>query len=37
GRVWGRVGVIGPTRMDYLNIIPLVNYIADVMGQRLHV
>ncbi|MCD6292886.1 MAG: heat-inducible transcription repressor HrcA [Deltaproteobacteria bacterium] len=36
GRVLGRVGVIGPTRMDYSRIIPLVNYIADAMSRRLH-
>lgn len=35
GRRLGRVGVIGPTRMDYSRIIPLVNYIADAMSQRL--
>ena len=35
GRTLGRVGVIGPTRMDYSRIIPLVNYIADAMSQRL--
>ena len=35
GRALGRVGVIGPTRMDYSRIIPLVNYIADAMSRRL--
>ncbi len=35
GRSLGQVGVIGPTRMDYSRIIPLVNYIADAMSQRL--
>ncbi len=35
GRRLGQVGVIGPTRMDYSRIIPLVNYIADAMSQRL--
>ncbi len=34
-RILGRIGVIGPTRMDYSRIIPLVNYIADAMSQRL--
>ena len=33
--VLGQVGVIGPTRMDYSRIIPLVNYLADVMSRRL--
>ncbi|NPA25240.1 MAG: heat-inducible transcription repressor HrcA [Deltaproteobacteria bacterium] len=35
GRILGQVGVIGPTRMDYSRVIPLVNYLADVMSQRL--
>ncbi len=35
GRKLGQVGVIGPTRMDYSRIIPLVNYIADAMSQSL--
>ena len=35
GRVLGRVGVIGPTRMNYPLIIPLVNFIADAMSRRL--
>lgn len=35
GRILGRVGVIGPTRMDYPAIIPLVNFIADAMSRRL--
>ncbi|MBN2809189.1 MAG: heat-inducible transcription repressor HrcA [Deltaproteobacteria bacterium] len=35
GRRLGRVGVIGPTRMDYSRIIPLVNYIAEVISQQL--
>ncbi len=35
GEVLGQVGVIGPTRMDYSRIIPLVNYLANVMSQRL--
>ena len=35
GEVLGQVGVIGPTRMNYSRIIPLVNYLADVMSRRL--
>ncbi len=35
GRRLGQVGVIGPTRMDYSRIIPLVNYIADAMSRCL--
>ncbi len=34
-RTLGQIGVIGPTRMDYSRIIPLVNYIADAMSRRL--
>ncbi len=34
-RILGQIGVIGPTRMDYSRIIPLVNYIADAMSRRL--
>ncbi len=34
-RVLGQVGVIGPTRMDYSRVIPLVNYLAGVMSRRL--
>jgi len=31
----GTLGVIGPTRMDYSNIIPVVDYTARIMGQIL--
>jgi len=31
----GILGVIGPTRMDYSNIIPVVDYTARIVGQIL--
>lgn len=31
----GTLGVIGPTRMEYSSIIPLVEYIAHMVSQRL--
>jgi heat-inducible transcriptional repressor len=33
--VLGTVGVIGPTRMNYQRIIPLVNFTAQVLGRVL--
>ena len=33
--VLGAIGVIGPTRMNYARIIPLVDYTARVVGQAL--
>jgi heat-inducible transcriptional repressor len=33
--VLGTVGVIGPTRMNYQRIIPLVNFTAQVLGRML--
>lgn len=35
GRVAGRLGVIGPTRMAYSRIIPLVNQTADLLSAGL--
>ncbi|MBM3253590.1 MAG: heat-inducible transcription repressor HrcA [Candidatus Omnitrophica bacterium] len=35
GEVAGVVGVVGPTRMDYGRIIPIVNYIAKILSERL--
>ncbi|MBR6940624.1 MAG: heat-inducible transcription repressor HrcA [Clostridia bacterium] len=29
----GTIGVIGPTRMDYENIIPSVRYLTDLVGR----
>ena len=31
--VVGAIGVIGPTRMNYARIIPMVDYTADVVGR----
>jgi heat-inducible transcriptional repressor len=34
-RIVGAVGVIGPTRIDYARIIPMVDYTAQVIGRVL--
>lgn len=33
GNILGSLGVIGPMRMDYSRIIPLVNYTAKLVGK----
>ena len=33
--VAGRVGVFGPTRMDYSRVIPLVDYVAKTIASML--
>lgn len=35
GQVLGTVGVIGPTRLDYQRVIPLVNFTARVLSRVL--
>ena len=35
GSAKGTLGVIGPTRMDYAKVVPLVEFTARVMGQVL--
>lgn len=35
GRIVGAVGVIGPTRINYARIIPLVDYTAKMIGRIL--
>jgi heat-inducible transcriptional repressor len=35
GGVTGRVGIIGPTRMDYGKVIPLVDYVAQTIAKML--
>jgi len=35
-RVLGAIGVIGPARLNYARIIPLVDYTARVLGQVLN-
>ena len=32
-QIVGAIGVIGPTRMDYARIIPMVDYTAKVIGR----
>jgi heat-inducible transcriptional repressor len=32
-QVVGAIGVIGPTRINYARIIPLVDYTAKVVGR----
>ena len=34
-RVLGAIGVIGPARLNYARIIPLVDYTARVLGRML--
>ena len=34
-RVLGAVGVIGPARLNYARVIPLVDYTARVLGRML--
>jgi len=35
GRVWGALGVIGPRRMNYSKVIPLVDYTAKLLTEVL--
>ncbi len=35
GRIMGAIGVIGPTRINYGRIIPVVDYTAHVIGRLL--
>jgi heat-inducible transcriptional repressor len=37
GGVTGRVGIIGPTRMNYSKVIPLVDYVAQAIARMLSV
>jgi heat-inducible transcriptional repressor len=34
-RIIGAIGVIGPTRLNYSRIIPIVDYTSRVMGRLL--
>ena len=34
-KIVGAIGVIGPTRIDYARIIPMVDYTAEVIGRML--
>jgi heat-inducible transcriptional repressor len=35
GRIVGVIGVIGPTRLNYARVIPMVDYTARVVGKLL--
>jgi heat-inducible transcriptional repressor len=35
GRIVGVIGVIGPTRLNYARVIPMVDYTARVVGRLL--
>ncbi|GAB4367233.1 MAG: heat-inducible transcriptional repressor HrcA [Calditrichia bacterium] len=35
GQVNGTLGIIGPTRMDYSHLVPLVNFTAQMLSQPL--
>jgi heat-inducible transcriptional repressor len=35
GRIIGVIGVIGPTRLNYARIIPMVDYTAKVVSKML--
>jgi heat-inducible transcriptional repressor len=32
-KIIGAIGVIGPTRMNYARIIPMVDYTAKMIGR----
>jgi heat-inducible transcriptional repressor len=34
-RIVGAIGVIGPTRMNYARIIPMVDYTAKLIGRMI--
>ena len=34
-RIIGAVGVIGPTRLNYARLIPMVDYTARVLGHKI--
>ena len=34
-KIVGMLGVIGPTRLDYARIIPMVDYTAKLVGRSL--
>ena len=33
GRIIGVIGVIGPTRLNYARVIPMVDYTAKVVSK----
>ena len=34
-RILGAIGVIGPTRLNYARVIPMVDYAARIVSQML--
>src|SRR3546814_8513132 len=34
-QIVGAIGVVGPTRLNYATIIPMVEYTAQVVGRRI--
>ena len=34
-RIVGVLGVIGPTRLNYARVVPMVDYTARVLGRML--
>ena len=36
GRVVGVVGVIGPTRLNYARIVPMVDFTAQTLSRLMH-
>ena len=34
-KVLGAIGVIGPTRLNYARVIPLVDYTARILGRMI--
>jgi len=35
GKPFGTIGVLGPTRMDYRNVVAIVDYVAQLLGEIL--
>ena len=35
GRVAGVIGVIGPTRLNYARVVPIVDFTARSLGKRI--
>ena len=34
-KIIGAIGVVGPTRLNYAKIVPLVDYTSKVIGRML--
>ncbi|HBE76521.1 MAG TPA: heat-inducible transcription repressor HrcA, partial [Firmicutes bacterium] len=35
GRTVGVIGVLGPTRMDYAKVLPIVEYTSSILSELL--